>query len=329
MATSRRPAVASLSLDLDNLWSYLMTHGEPGWQSFPSYFSSLIPRVLDFLGKRALRITFFVVGQDAVREENRDLLRAIVRSGHEIANHSFHHLPWLSSLPTGEIEAEIVRAEEAIQAVTGLCPLGFRAPGYSGSVGVCEILARRGYLYDASSLPTFLGPLARAYYFRGLRLAPQERERRKKLFGRWRDGFEPLRPYLIDWNGPRILEIPVTTFPGLRIPIHVSYVLYLARFSRRLALGYVDAAVRLCRISAVEPSLLLHSLDFLGGDEVPELRFFPAMDLTSEQKMEITAEILDRFSATFRCVTLQEHAKRLLEEPCVPVRKVSSQRHTN
>ena len=27
--------IASLSLDLDNKWSYLKTHGDAGWDSFP------------------------------------------------------------------------------------------------------------------------------------------------------------------------------------------------------------------------------------------------------------------------------------------------------
>jgi len=41
--------VASLSLDLDNKWSYLKTHGDVGWESFPSYLDMVVPRVLDFL----------------------------------------------------------------------------------------------------------------------------------------------------------------------------------------------------------------------------------------------------------------------------------------
>ena len=40
---------ASLSLDLDNKWSYMKTHGDAGWESFPSYFDLLIPRVLRLL----------------------------------------------------------------------------------------------------------------------------------------------------------------------------------------------------------------------------------------------------------------------------------------
>ena len=38
-----KPA-ASISLDLDNLWSYLKTQGAPGWESYPSYLDQVVPR---------------------------------------------------------------------------------------------------------------------------------------------------------------------------------------------------------------------------------------------------------------------------------------------
>src|SRR5207247_6203043 len=62
---------ASLSLDLDNQWSYMKTHGDAGWEAFPSYLDLVVPRVLDFLAARGLTITFFVVGQDAALAKNQ------------------------------------------------------------------------------------------------------------------------------------------------------------------------------------------------------------------------------------------------------------------
>ena len=90
---SQKP-IASLSLDLDNKWSYLKTHGDPGWEDFPSYLDTVVPRVLRFLEERSLTITFFVVGQDAALERNHDALTALAAAGHEIGNHSFSHEPW-------------------------------------------------------------------------------------------------------------------------------------------------------------------------------------------------------------------------------------------
>jgi len=60
---------ASLSLDLDNKWSYMKTHGDAGWENFPSYLDTVVPRALRFLRERDLQITFFIVGQDAALEK--------------------------------------------------------------------------------------------------------------------------------------------------------------------------------------------------------------------------------------------------------------------
>ncbi len=157
MQTHSKP-LASLSLDLDNLWSYMKTHCDPGWESFPSYLDVVIPRVLNFLKERDLAITFFIVGQDAALEKNHKAIRSIADAGHEIGNHSFSHEPWLHLYTEQQIEAELSQTEELIKQVTGQKPVGFRGPGYSLSLSVLQVLSRRGYQYDASTLPTFLGP---------------------------------------------------------------------------------------------------------------------------------------------------------------------------
>src|SRR5262245_42799707 len=91
--TSQKP-LASLSLDVDNKWSYLKTHGDSSWEALPSYLDTLVPRVLDFLARRNLSITFFVVGLDAREDKNHRALSELARAGHEIGNHSFSHEPW-------------------------------------------------------------------------------------------------------------------------------------------------------------------------------------------------------------------------------------------
>ena len=73
--------IASLSLDLDNKWSYMKTHGDSGWESFPSYLDIVVPRFINFLDERNLKITVFVVGQDAALEKNHDALSLIPKNG--------------------------------------------------------------------------------------------------------------------------------------------------------------------------------------------------------------------------------------------------------
>jgi|ERR1700687_1316832 len=306
-----RKPIASLSLDLDNKWSYMKTHGDPGWESFPSYLDILVPRVLKFLGDRNLTITFFVVGQDAALAKNHDALRAIAAAGHEIGNHSFTHEPWQHLFTKDRIEREFAQTEEAIEAVTGSRPRGFRGPGFTFSDNTLRVLIERGYLYDASSLPTWIGPLARAYYFMTSNFGSDELEKRGALFGSVKDTFVPLKQYYRESEAGELLEIPVTTMPLFRVPIHASYILYLASFSSSLALLYFRFAMALCHLNGVQPSLLLHPLDFLGGDDVSGLAFFPAMQLPSERKLHVMSRILECYSSKFRVVTMREHADQV------------------
>src|SRR3982751_3945792 len=186
--------IASLSLDLDNQWSYMKTHGDAGWETYPSYLDVVVPRVLAFLKERSLKITFFIVGQDAALEKNREAIASIAAAGHEIGNHSFNHEPWLHLYSKDELIEEFDKTEAAIQIVTGKRPVGFRGPGYSLSPTVFEVLAERSYEYDCSTLPTYIAPLARAYYFlKSPKMTDDERAKRKKLFGRFSDGFQSLR----------------------------------------------------------------------------------------------------------------------------------------
>ncbi len=303
--------LASLSLDLDNKWAYLKTHGDAGWESFPSYLDTVVPRALNFFAERALKITFFIVGQDAALEKNRSALAQIAPAGHEIGNHSFHHQPWLHLYSEPEIEAELAAAEAHIERVTGACPVGFRGPGFSLSPATLSVLVRRGYLYDASTFPTFLGPVARAYYFMTAKLTPEEREKRRALFGKLRDGLQPLKPYRWEVNGRTLIEIPVTTMPGGKIPIHVSYLLYLSVFSETLALQYFKAALKLCRMTGVQPSLLLHPLDFLGAEDERDLSFFPAMRLPAAKKLQIVGAAVKLLTDNFTVLTMQQHAREV------------------
>lgn len=301
---------ASLSLDLDNQWSYMKTHGDAGWDSFPSYLDLVIPRVLEILGRRKLEITFFVVGQDAALAKNREALGLLGKSGHEIGNHSFSHEPWLHLYAREEIEREILEAEEAIAGATGQRPRGFRGPGYSLSPNTLKVLSERGYLYDASTLPTFLGPAARAYYFFKSRLGAGEREQRKALFGGLKDGLRPLKPYRWLLDSGDLIELPVTTMPFFRVPFHFSYVLYLSGYSRALARSYFSSALRLVRFRGIEPSLLLHPLDFLGHDDVPGLEFFPGMSQAAGEKVSLVEECLDVLQSRFEVSSMREHARR-------------------
>lgn len=302
---------ATLSIDLDDVWTYLRTHGDAGWEDMPTYLDVVIPRVLDFMAGRRQALTWFVVGQDAALARNADLLGAIGTGGHEIGNHSFGHEPWLHRYGEPELDCEVARAEEAIGEATGRQPLGFRGPGYSLSAAALEVLARRGYRYDASTLPTFVGPVARALYFREARFGAEDRELRADLYGSFADARRPLAPYHWRVGSGTLLEVPVTTLPVLRTPVHMTYLLWLSELSPALAKGYWNAHLRLCRTAGLSPSVLLHSHDFAGRGDVDGMSFFPGFTVDPEVKLRRIDDYLDRLTATFDVVPIGRQVEAL------------------
>jgi peptidoglycan/xylan/chitin deacetylase (PgdA/CDA1 family) len=309
-----KPLVASVSLDLDNKWSYMKTHGDPGWETFPSYLDTFLPMVLDLLDEIDLKITFFIVGQDAALEKNHGALKCITERGHEVGNHSFNHEPWLHLYPKDQIRTEIIKAEEHIYQATGQKPRGFRGPGFSWSPALLEVLVANDYLYDASTLPTFLGPLARAYYFWKSDLTAEEKKRRKKLFGSFKEGFRPVKAYYQQINSDtKILEIPVTTIPIIKTPFHLSYLIYVSRISQLLMLFYLNLAVQMCKMTGTNPSFLLHPLDIIGGDHIRELDFFPGMDLKTDQKIRVFRKVISHLTHYFQLSNMSENAKHILK----------------
>jgi peptidoglycan-N-acetylglucosamine deacetylase len=309
---SQKP-VATLSIDLDNLWSYLKTYGDGAWTSFPSFLDLVVPRVMELLDERGQTITWFVVGKDAASNQDGRLLASVADAGHEIGNHSFLHEPWLHRYTPVRLDDELARAEEAIEATTGRRPQGFRSPGFSLSYDVLNALQRRGYRYDASTLPTFIGPLARAFYLRKSHLTAVERDERDALFGPLREGTRPLKPYRWRLNGGGLTEIPITTMPMLRTPIHMSYLVYIAQRAPGLALRYLEAALALCRWSGVAPSLLLHSHDFIGSDDVPSMSFFPGAGVAGDAKVRLVGRCIDLLRRHFDVVPLVRYVDRLDE----------------
>ncbi|MEV6241561.1 polysaccharide deacetylase family protein [Lentzea sp. NPDC051838] len=295
---------ASVSLDLDNLWAYLKTHGDSSWESRPSFLATAVPRLLDVFGEHRLTTTVFVVGADAERDDGAQAVRDVVAAGHEVANHSWGHEPWLHRYSRAELEAELVRAEDALVAAGAARPVGFRGPGYSVTPVLLELLASRGYRYDASTLPTWIGPLARAYHNR-----TAQNPSAGDLFGGFGKVFTPNKPYR--WGGTGLVELPVTTMPLLRVPIHGAYLLQLHQISPRLARGYFRAALRLCLATGTAPSLLLHPTDVLSGAEAPGMEFFPGMAVPGSQKVALLGWVLSLLRKHFDVVGTGTQVDRL------------------
>jgi peptidoglycan-N-acetylglucosamine deacetylase len=103
---------------------------------------AVTPQVLDLLDRHSAKATFFCIGE--LVERHSSLAREIVSRGHSIENHSQKHLHRFSVLGPAGIAAEISRAQDTIEAVTGVRPRFFRAPAGLRSPFLEPVLARFG-----------------------------------------------------------------------------------------------------------------------------------------------------------------------------------------
>ncbi len=99
------------------------------------------PQVLEILDRFGIKATFFLIGREV--RSCPEIVRQINTRGHEIENHSDHHLFYLPWLPPDRIRREIVEAQDAIYRITGRYPAFFRSPlGWVSNdlVAVCREL---------------------------------------------------------------------------------------------------------------------------------------------------------------------------------------------
>lgn len=107
-----------------------------------------LPRVLNLLDKYAIKSTFFVPGWTA--ERYPESVKEILRRGHEVAAHGYMHEN-LGELKSDLEEAEVFqKSVDALTAVTGQRPIGFRAPHWEFGQNTVPRLIRFGFKYDSS-----------------------------------------------------------------------------------------------------------------------------------------------------------------------------------
>ena len=304
---------ATLSLDLDDAWAYLRTRGEPDWDSAASMLPLAVDRVLPMLSELGLRITVFVIGRDMHRPEGVEAVQALSAAGHEIASHSWLHRPDLSSLPPAAIADDLERTADAIAEVVGRRPTGFRCPSFGFSDGLLHALLEGGYRFDASVLPTSLAPLLRLYY--RTRLRQDDAPAAGAMFGPVSGAVRPLTPFgWVDPAGAVLLELPVSTIPLVRTPMHMSYLQALAERSRPVADAYLRGGLWALRRRGVPPSFLLHPTDLVDRRDAPRLDFFPGMRRPAAEKLDTVRAALRRLSEGFDVVPLGVAAADLRAE---------------
>ena len=307
-----RKPLASLSLDLDNQWSYLKTHGDAGWDVTRRTSTSLVPaRARRARAPRAARSRSSSSARTRRSAENRDALGALAAAGHEIGNHSFHHEPWLHLYSEAELDDELARAEDAIEAATGVHPDGLPRPGLQP---LADHAAR---CWSAAATRT-TRRRCRLHRPAGARLLLPHREAHRRAAGRARAAVRHVvrRPRARcartagRSTSRTLLEIPVTTLPGLKVPIHVSYLLILSAYSPAAGARVLrHRAARLPRRAASGRRSCCTRSTSLAATTSKALAFFPGMQIPATEKLA-RVELVPRAarSATSTSCTVGEHA---------------------
>ena len=122
---------------------------DPPLYSVPGFIVKAgVVSLLHFLDKYAIKATFFIPA--LVAEKFPTTIREIAEQGHEIACHGLKHDQWEAILSVDKQVRMIETATETIQSITGLRPVGFRAPLFRINRNCWIALQKNGYVYDSS-----------------------------------------------------------------------------------------------------------------------------------------------------------------------------------
>ena len=305
--------LAAVSIDLDEIGCYSAIHGlEPlEGEGQRAIYSRAVPRFERLFSDLAIPATFFAIGSDLEDEVSRGALRRLQRAGHEIASHSHSHRYDLSRQDRGTLELEVGTSLDRIEEIVGVRPVGFRAPGYTITDPLFEVLEAAGLQYDSSVFP------CPAYY--GAKVAAIGAIGLRARFGQGRPSHSvvddprvlsaPADPYRVGspyWQrGSGMLELPIGVTRGARLPfIGTSVVLAGERGA--------DALTRMM-VGRPLVNLELHGIDLADADAdgLQALRpHQPDLRVSAAAKERALRSAVARLkSAGYRFVRLDEAAR--------------------
>jgi hypothetical protein len=305
--------LGTLQVDVDELWVYYESIGRAAPEGAPALvYEQGVPRLLELFDRFDVRATFFVCGRDLPAHADR--VAEIARRGYEVANHSASHRPGFARLSAAEKRADIAAAHQLILEATGQPPVGFKSPGFSFSPDLLAVLGELGYLYDSSLLPTPYAPLLRA-----LQKLLSGGHVDETQYGRAQNGLAPLRPFRVangKWqmansNLQSFWEVPVTTMPISRLPMHSTFVLSAGRW-------LFDLGLALAKARRVPINYPLHAADVVDPVADPALASYRFLTQPWAAKRPLYEHMLGALSAAYRLMPTRELVKRISSKCASP-----------
>jgi hypothetical protein len=306
--------LAALSVDLDEVDNYVAIFGLPAGTiadgARHAIYDHALARFGSLFQELSLPATFFAIGRDLARDDNRRKLRALADAGHEIGNHTLNHLYDLTRRDASEQRQEVRAGLDAIENAIGHRPIGFRAPGYTVTEGLLEIVASEGARYDSSVFPCPPYYLAKSL---ALSLIALRGDRSRSILDHPRVLTAPADPYRMGRSyrtrGAGLVELPVgvTRDFTLRLPYIGTNVVLWGEAGARL----------LTRMMLGRPlvNLVLHGMDLCDAQAdglTPLAAHQPDLRRSALQKRAaLTAAVELLRQAGYSFVTLAEAASEL------------------
>lgn len=302
--------LCAVSVDLDEIPNYFAIHGldAPRGPEASLVYDVAVDRLTDLAGERRMPLTLFAIGSDLGRPEAASKLRGARERGFEIANHSLDHRYDFVRLGPDEIRRQVQAGADAIERAVGERPVGFRAPGYTITDEVFEVLGDVGVAYDSSVFPSPSYYAAKTMKIGTIALRGRQSS---SIVDNPAVLLAPTRPYRIGrpyWRkGHGLRELPVQVTRGARLPF----------IGTSITLGGPRVARTLARMCVGEPlvNLELHGIDVLDADDGLEaLRpHQPDARVPKDRKLAaLSAVFAELGAAGYDFVTLREAADVIL-----------------
>lgn len=303
---ARHHRLCSISVDLDEIPNYFAIHGlaEPSVPGASAVYDHAIDRLARFGRTRGVPLTFFAVAADLRTHASAAKLRAASDLGHEVANHSLDHFYDLTRRSVSEMTWQVQEASRIIEEAVGVRPTGFRAPGYTMTDELAEVLRASGMAYDSSVFPCPSYYAAKAATM-AVMLARGRMSR--SIVDHPRVLSAPVRPYRMGGSyhqrGAGMVELPVQVTRWFRLPfIGTTLTLAGPRLARLLTRSVVGEPVI---------ALELHGIDVLDADDgLEELApYQPDVRRSVAEKLEVFDEVVGELrSAGYAFVRSDEAA---------------------
>jgi len=117
------------------------------WDSCELRIERNVSKLLELFDIYGVQATFFVLGWVAKRRS--DLIAEIADMGHEVASHGYYH-EICRDLSLPELRKDLAKSRDVLGDIIGRPPLGYRAPNFSITKALVDLLQELNFAYDSS-----------------------------------------------------------------------------------------------------------------------------------------------------------------------------------